>query len=104
MGLIEALNRAASSGIWPDVTFLLDCPVEVGLTRALSRNSLQMIETQDRFEREQKDFHERIREAYLMLAKENKDRFVVIDATGSEEELESAVWDHLQPLILDEPG
>lgn len=104
MDLIEGLNRAASFGIRPDVTFLLDCPVEVGLTRALSRNTLQMTDTQDRFEKEKKDFHERIREAYLMLAKENNDRFVVIDATGSEEDLESAVWEHLQPLIPNEPG
>ncbi|MFC1892261.1 dTMP kinase, partial [Thermodesulfobacteriota bacterium] len=56
MELIHLLNDRVMRGVKPDLTLLLDCPVETGLTRALERNKLSM-EGQDRFEREKLDFH-----------------------------------------------
>ncbi|TET82781.1 MAG: dTMP kinase, partial [Desulfobacteraceae bacterium] len=84
MKLIVTLNEKASPGIRPDITFLIDCAVEIGLERALKRNRIQFQEGQDRFEREKKDFHEAVREGYLTMAMEDRERFVVVDGTLKE--------------------
>ena len=65
----------------PDLTILLDVPVQVGLERARKRNEL------DRFEKEDLNFHENIRKAYLDLAKNNSERIVLFDSLISEDEL-----------------
>ena len=99
MALIKVLNEKASPGITPDITFLLDCPVEVGLERALKRNKLLVQEGQDRFERETKDFHEAVRQGYLLMARENRERFVVVDGTLEEDELTEVVFQHVRPHL-----
>ena len=65
----------------PDLTILLDVPVQVGLERVRKRNEL------DRFEKEDLNFHENIRKAYLDLAKNNSERIVLFDSLISEDEL-----------------
>jgi dTMP kinase len=97
--LIRTLNEKASFGIWPDITFLLDCPVEIGLERALKRNKTLLQKGQDRFEREKMDFHAAVREGYLSMAKKDSKRFVVLDATVTEDELEEMVYEHVKPFI-----
>ena len=99
MKLIVTLNEKASPGIRPDITFLIDCAVEVGLKRALKRNKIQFQEGQDRFEREKKDFHEAVREGYLTMAMEDPERFVVVDGTLKEDELEEIIFKHVEPFI-----
>ena len=99
MKLIVTLNEKASPGIRPDITFLIDCAVEVGLERALKRNKIQLQEGQDRFEREKKDFHEAVREGYLTVAMEDRERFVVVDGTLKEDELEEIIFKHVEPFI-----
>ena len=99
MKLIVTLNEKASPGIRPDITFLIDCAVEVGLERALKRNKIQFQEGQDRFEREKKDFHETVREGYLHMAMEDPERFVVVDGTLKEDELEEIIFKHVEPFI-----
>ena len=99
MKLIVTLNEKASPGIRPDITFLIDCAVEVGLKRALKRNKIQFQEGQDRFEREKKDFHEAVREGYLTMAMEDRERFVVVDGTLKEDELEEIIFKHVEPFI-----
>jgi dTMP kinase len=102
MALIKTLNEKASLGIWPDITFVLDCPVEAGLFRARKRESGRgghPEEGQDRFEREKKVFHEAVREGYLSLAKADRKRFVVVDATFAEDELEELIFEHIRPYI-----
>ncbi len=99
MKLIVTLNEKASPGIRPDITFLIDCAVEVGLERALKRNKIQFQEGQDRFEREKKDFHEAVREGYLTMAMEDRERFVVVDGTLKEDELEEIIFKHVEPFI-----
>ena len=99
MKLIVTLNEKASPGIRPDITFLIDCAVEVGLERALKRNRIQFQEGQDRFEREKKDFHEAVREGYLNMAMEDRERFVVVDGTLKEDELEELIFRHVEPFI-----
>lgn len=97
--LIISLNLAVTGGISPDMTFLLDCPVEVGLNRALRRNSVQPDEGQDRFEREERAFHEAVREGYLTVARKETDRFVVIDASQEPDQVEGAVHLSVTPLL-----
>ncbi len=99
MKLIVTLNEKASPGIRPDITFLIDCAVEVGLERALKRNKIQFQEGQDRFEREKKDFHEAVREGYLTMAMEDRERFVVVDGILKEDELEEIIFKHVEPFI-----
>ena len=99
MELIRILNEKATQGIRPDITYLLDCPVDMGLGRALKRNEAESQKGQDRFEREALDFHKAVREGYLALARENQDRFVVIDATLPKDEVEGEIFQHMEPFL-----
>lgn len=76
--VLRGLNRVASQGITPDLTFLLDCPVEVGLARTAQRPGKQQ---EDRFEREKMEFHERVRQGFLELARAEPRRIYLLDAT-----------------------
>jgi dTMP kinase len=77
--LIASLNSLATDGLLPDLTLLLDMPAAEGLQRARRRNAAAPEE--DRFEREALDFHCRVRNEYLQLARQQT-RFMVIDASG----------------------
>ncbi|HOZ04967.1 MAG TPA: dTMP kinase [Arenimonas sp.] len=81
MGRIAELERWAAV-IKPNLTFLLDVSVQQGLERARSRGG-----EPDRIEREREDFFERVRTTYLSRAKNEPDRFIVIDASQSPEEV-----------------
>jgi len=99
MKLIATLNEKASPGILPDITFLIDCPVEIGLERALNRNRVQFQQGQDRFEREKTDFHESVRKGYLTMARKNSERFRVVDGELEADELEALIFRHIEPYI-----
>ena len=99
MGLIQVLNERTTRGISPDMTFLLDCPVEMGLERAIKRNETPSHQGQDRFERETLSFHSKVRKGYLDLANDNKERFVIIDASLSEDEMEKEIFRHIEPHL-----
>lgn len=86
---VEWLNDFASGGLKPDLTFLLDCPVEVSQARRQSRQA-------DRFELEKTEFHETIRNGFLELAKKHADRFLVLDATESPDRLLQLAIDELK--------
>jgi len=79
---LRCLNDFATSGLKPDLTILLDVPVELGLKRQQDRN---------RFEAESVEFHQRVRNGFLKLAKQEPDRWVTIDASKEIEEVESLV-------------
>ena len=79
---LRQLNDAASGSVRPDLTFLLDCPVDIGLARAVRRQA-QAVNgrvREDRFEREKIEFHEKVRAGFLELAQNEPLRFRVIDA------------------------
>jgi len=99
MNLIQTLNALVTQGIQPDITFLLDCPVDMGLNRALKRNATQSQKGQDRFERETLDFHRAVREGYLDLARKNQDRFVIVDATLPKDEVEKKIFQYIDPRL-----
>ena len=76
---IKALERISVGDLTPDLTFVLDVPVALGLKRAAGRRGKNAA---DRFEAEEFDFHQKLRKAYLALAETEPDRFVVIDASA----------------------
>lgn len=85
---IDRVNRLAEwvqDGLEPDLTVLLDAPARVGLKRAGERGAA------DRMESEQESFYTRVREAYLQLARENPQRFRVIDADRPLRDVQSAI-------------
>ncbi len=75
--LIAELELIVQGSLRPDLTLILDIPVELGLKRASERSE------PDRFEREKAEFFHRVREGYLEIARETPDRCVVIDASQS---------------------
>lgn len=94
--LINVLERVSVGELSPDLTVILDVPVEVGLERAkLRRGSAQA----DRFEGEGAEFHEKLREAYLAIAAREPDRCVVIDASGAKEDVANAIWQAVQSRL-----
>jgi dTMP kinase len=98
-GLIQLLNEKASFSIRPDITFLLDCPVDVGLDRALKRNKALQQDEQARFEMENRTFHMAVREGYLTIAKNEPERFVVVDGTLGEDELADVIFSRIRPYL-----
>jgi dTMP kinase len=85
--LLKRLNAMASYGLRPDLTFLLDCPVPIGLSRTVERNSGAGRAVEDRFEKEKLDFHEKVRQGFLDLARAEPGRISVIDASGTVQEV-----------------
>ena len=75
---VSRLDAIVRAGITPACTILLDCPVEIGLRRA---------QGDDRFHREQVEFHERVRHAFLSLADQDPDRYRVLDSTAPTEQI-----------------
>jgi dTMP kinase len=96
-GLIEVLNREATLDCQPDITFLLDCPAEVGLERIAKRD--QQEKKRDRFERKTLDFHIKIRYGYLALANKHKDRFRIIDGTLAEQQVAKKIRGVISPYL-----
>ena len=95
--LIEQLNREASLGCEPDITFLLDCPAEVGLKRTEEREKTD--KKRDRFERKSLDFHIKIRYGYLALAHKHKERFKIIDSTLHEDHVARKIREIISPYL-----
>ena len=89
--LIAELNEAATRGLMPDLTLLLDLPVEEGLKRARKRNGDNNQGREGRFEDEPDKFHEKVRQGYLSIASCETGRFKVIDASGAPEEVQAAI-------------
>ncbi|MBN1106071.1 MAG: dTMP kinase [Deltaproteobacteria bacterium] len=97
--MIRIINEILTGGIRPRRTFLLDLPVETGLRRALKRNLSPAQRGQDRFEREHLSFHRKVRKAYLQLARREPERFIVIEASGTQGEIEAAICRHIEALL-----
>lgn len=75
LDMIKSVCQAATDGLLPDLTLFLDLDPKLGLERAMQKNA------HDRLEKESLDFHTKVREAFLHLAKEEPNRFHVIDAS-----------------------
>jgi dTMP kinase len=95
--VIAELERWAA-GIKPDLTFLLDVGVEIGLSRARSRGAAL-----DRIENEQSEFFERVRATYLARAAAEPRRFRVIDAGAAPEAVRAEVIAALSAWLEQSP-
>lgn len=85
--MIEQLNDISTNQTLPDITILLDLPAEIGLDRR------GKTEKMDRLDMEKVEFHQKVRQAYLELAEEDKsDRWAVIDASQPIEKVAAAIW------------
>ena len=91
---VEKLNDLALGGFEPDLTLILDIPVEEGLKRAVSRGG-----TEQRYEDMDVAFHHRLRDGFLDIAKRAPYRCRIIDAKGSEDEVESRLQEVVIPVI-----
>ncbi|WP_305907224.1 dTMP kinase [Methylomarinum sp. Ch1-1] len=91
--VIEWLERCVQGDLRPDLTLLLDAPVEIGLRRVRQRGDF------DRFEQEKSDFFERVRQSYLRQAQLYPSRFEVIDASQALDQVQQAVAVALSALI-----
>ncbi len=100
--LVDSLERVAVGALKPDLTFVLDLPVEVGMRRAAQRRGNDV---PDRFEGEALGFHKKLREGYRAIAAEEPDRCVLIDATATPERVADAIWQALgrRGLVAVEP-
>ncbi|MBP2426611.1 dTMP kinase [Bradyrhizobium elkanii] len=104
--LVNAMQRVTIGDLKPDLTFILDVPVEVGLQRAAARRGNA---TADRFEAEGIKFHQDLRDAYRRIAAEDPARCVLIDATADPDTVSARIWaalrEHLRAaLAADSPA
>ena len=94
--VLNAMQRVTIGDLKPDLTLILDVPVEIGLQRASARRGSA---TPDRFEAEDVKFHQDLRDAYRQIAAEEPQRCVLIDATADPDTVAAQVWtalrDHL---------
>jgi dTMP kinase len=90
---VRLANRIATHGLVPDLTVLLDVPVDTGLGRKAGESG------PDRIGQEAAEFHERVRQGYLAMAAEEPNRFLVVDGTIPPEEITRTIWQRLEPLL-----
>jgi dTMP kinase len=83
---LARINAFAVGVTMPDLTIVLDVPLDEGLRRVRDRGE------PDRFEREDEDFHQRVREGYRALADEEPERVKLLDGTASPEWIEERIW------------
>lgn len=85
---IASLERFVQAELRPDLTLLLDAPIEIGAARAAARDGEGV---RDRFEQERRDFFQRVRDSYLERARSQPGRIAVIDATADRESVQQAI-------------
>lgn len=92
---VEWLNKFATQGLVPDLTVVLDIPVEEGLKRAKKRDA----DNSDRMGSQEFAFYKSVRHAFLELAKSNPERFVVVSAAGTKEETFAKIWEAVKQKL-----
>ncbi len=92
---ISTLADWVQEDLQPDLTILLDAPAEIGMDRAGRRGAA------DRLEIEKTDFYARVRDGYLALANSEPERFAIIDASQSLEQVQAAIGENVGRLIDD---
>lgn len=101
IAFLRRMNALAAASLTPALTILFDLPAEEGLKRAkkrIARNGEQAA-AEDRFEREDMQFHRKIREGYLTLAREEPERFRIIDGTQDIASVHREVCLHLDSFL-----
>jgi dTMP kinase len=93
VALIEDLHDKATGGLRPDVTFLLEVPLDEGLARANNRAAA------DRMEQEDRAFHDRVRQAFESIAERNRGRVVRVDGTRPVEAIAEQIWTQVKDRV-----
>jgi dTMP kinase len=88
--LLETMNRTATGGLKPDLTILFDLSVELGLKRAKGRGL-----GKDRMEREKVQFHRRVRQTFLKIAREERTRILVVNAKKKKEAVYAEMFEKI---------
>lgn len=92
LAMVLSINKMATHGLEPELTILLDLPVEAGLARKGKRQL-------DRFERESLAFHQRVRDSYLKMAASNPQRWLVADATLPRARVAEIIWHRVKRML-----
>ena len=92
LATVRAANDMATQGLMPDLTILLDMPVEQGQER-------KRLHKADRIEQEALDFHQKVRDGYLALSKEEPSRWLVVNADQPKELISDIIWTHVKKLF-----
>jgi dTMP kinase len=99
-GLLNAMQRVTIGDLKPDLTIILDVPVEVGLRRAAARRGNR---APDRFESEDLKFHQDLRDAYREIAAAEPERCVLVDADANPDTVAAQVWSALRDRFFAVP-
>ena len=97
LALVGTINNAATQGLKPGLTVLMDIPVEEGLAR-------KRVKKQDRFEQEDIAFHQRVRDGFLKLAADDPQRWLVVDARQSKAKIGEIIWQKVSQLLSSRGG
>jgi dTMP kinase len=109
---IRAVADIAINSRWPDLTLILDLPVDVSSARVKPKyllpfpGSVQNAAAnavKDRIEQRPREYHEKVRQNYLRQAADTPDRYRVVDAGGSIEQVHDEVWSAVSPLLTATP-
>ena len=100
-GVLNAMQRVTIGDLKPDLTIILDIPVEIGMQRAAARRGKGV---PDRFEGEGVQFHRDLREAYKQIAAEDPERCVLIDANADADTVAAEVWKALRDHLFTLPA
>ncbi|MBL7149663.1 MAG: dTMP kinase [Candidatus Cloacimonetes bacterium] len=82
--LIDTITKFATFGLKPDITFLVDLPAEIGLSRISKQEA-------DRLEMESIEFHKKVRVGFIEIAKREKERYIIVDGTKSVKEIHNEI-------------
>jgi len=102
MNAVNRINDYCAAGVAPNLTIVLDCPVEVGLKRAFSRinaRNKDVSAKEDRFEKEAIEFHARVRAGYLDLAKKDSARIKVVDGAREIPVIHKEICDIINKVV-----
>ena len=96
---VLALDRIACRGLAPDLTLLVDIDVDTALGRAHDRNASLFSAEETRMDEQSLEFHRKVRDAYLALARQYSSRFRIINGRGAPEEVAERVWEAVAPHV-----
>lgn len=98
---IDLLNALACQSIEPNLTVLIDCEINVGLNRAKQRIDSATGPREERFELEALEFHQRVRDGYLDLARQNPERYFRTDGSGTIEQISATIAERVLKGLKD---
>ena len=97
---VKSIHHFTINEIEPDLTLLLDLDVNTGFDR-ITQRFLELGESADRFEQEERSFHERVRQGYLTLAQEEPNRFRIVDASKNPKTVSKSIWAIIKNLLTE---